>query len=518
MLDELPFGVAVLDGEGYCIRANDALEAMAPLGGSLVGRSLAEVLTTCFRPDGTHEVLGEFLAWLQGAERPGRRELHTSDGRAFDCFPHPCSAEGAAAVLGFAEVTPHVRQREALEERVRQAGVLTDIETTLGYTTAFDDVLAALVDRAPDGAGCHSAAALSRTGDGWTMRHVRGLPRGLVGVAFDASGLPGCEEALARRRPARVRRYGDESWAAGDVLTVPLAASGEIEALLVLLGRDGAFSDAAVEFADKLATISSLALENARLQAAERETREALQTALLGVVREVEGVRFGHLYRSATRFAAVGGDFYELFKLGDGRVGVLMGDVSGKGLPAASLAALVKTTVKIHARDVGSPAGVLARTNEVLVEECGSASFVTAVYVVLDLCTGALRYCSAGHPPAVLRRADGTTMALEESSPLLGAYAGLQYEDHATTLDNGDVLLLYTDGVTEARRAGVQYGTERLVSFVAGLGAVDPLELPEIVFEEVFAHVRGDLSDDMAVVALSPTGIDEAQVQQRLPL
>jgi serine phosphatase RsbU (regulator of sigma subunit) len=518
LLDWMPFGVALFDADGICVRANAVLESVASASAPLAGRSVRDVVHACFGDERAPQVCEDFTLVLRDGEPGSRRECTGANGLHYDCVWQRCDHGGVVAALGVVDVTTHFLRREQLEEQARAAAVLTEIETTLGYTTDFDDILAALTADAPEGARCSSAVAFAWSSDGWVVRHVRGMPRALVRESFATAEIPFAEAALAQRGPIRGRPMDAHGpWGEDDVLVVPFAASGEIGALLLLFGREESFSASALEFAEKLSTVASFALENARLQAAERETREALQTALLGVVADVPGIRFGHLYRSATRHAQVGGDFYELFDLGHEHVGVLMGDVSGKGLPAASLAALVKTTVKIHARALGSPAAVLTLTNDVLLDECDSSSFVTAFYGVLHRATGDMRYCVAGHPPAVLRRPNGTTL-LGGGSPILGAYPGLCFEDHHTSMDNGDVLLLYTDGVTEARRQREQYGQERLEALVAGLPSVDARELPEIVFEDVFAFVRGALTDDMAILALSPLQVGAERMQQRLPL
>lgn len=517
--DDLPFGVGVFDAEGRCLRSNRALCALAS-GITPTGNTVDAVMASCFGVECAVQAREDFDAVLRDGRPRTSREWRERDGvRRYDCAWQPCAKGDAAAVVSVIDVTTQYERREVLEERAKLAASLTAVETTLAYTTDFDEILSALVAETPDGFECTAAAVLAASDEGWFVRHVRGLPRPLVGRVFRAGEVPGFEEALQHRRPAGGRITGAAPvWGDGEAMAVPLTATGTVAAVLVLLGRRAPFSHAALDCADKLSTVASFALENARLQETERETREMLQTALLGVVREIPGVRFGHLYRSATRRARVGGDFYELLVIDDGHVGVLMGDVSGNGLEAASLAALVKTTVKIHALDLGSPAAVLAKANHVLLGECDSYSFVTAFYGVFDTVTGELTYCSAGHPPALLRRAEGETAALREGSPILGAYADLEYVDRATCLTNGDTLLLYTDGLTEARREREQFGEQRLISLVDRLGDVDPRDLPELVFEEVFSHACGDLHDDMAILALSPTAVGRDRPQQRLPL
>ncbi len=516
ILDGLPFGVALFAADGTCLHANAAFCAILPSPAAPAGRPVGQVAASFFGEEHVAELASGFENVVTDPSACPRCECRGADGLRYECAWRAFAvSEEGAAVLAVADVTRHLEHRDTLEERARLAAVLTGIETTLGYTTDFDDILEILSAEAPDGVSCSGAAVFVRESGGWNALHLRSLPHALIGQRFETEEIPWADEALTRRSLAH--GPADGRLGEGEFLAIPLAASGEISALLLLVGT-APFSQPALEFADKLATLASFALENARLQAIERETREALQTALLGVVHEIPGVRLGHLYRSATRRAQVGGDFYELFDLGGDRVGAIIGDVSGKGISAASLAALTKTTVKIHARELGSTAAVLAKTNEVLVGECEGCAFVTVFYCVLDIVTGELRYCGAGHPPPLIGRKGGETLLLPVTSPILGAYRDLAYEERVTTLGNGDVLLLYTDGITEARREGQLYGHERLLVLLSGLGRVDVRELPEIVFEDVFAHVRGDLGDDMAILALSPTRVDEGRRQQQLPL
>ncbi len=218
-------------------------------------------------------------------------------------------------------------------------------------------------------------------------------------------------------------------------------------------------------FALALAAQAAVALENARLFAAlqtahdrQRDIAETLQQSLLPVVPDRAGViEFAHKYQAALEESLIGGDFYDLFPLGGGRMGVVMADVSGKGLKAAVQTAMLKYTLRGFALETpDSPGATLARVNDVLCSPMSShEGFVTLFYAVLDTATGALLYASAGHEPPLHREsATGFVLSLPLSEGLaLGCLPGFVYGEARLQLAPGDLLLLYTDGLTEARAA-----------------------------------------------------------------
>lgn len=234
-----------------------------------------------------------------------------------------------------------------------------------------------------------------------------------------------------------------------------------------------------------------------------RTIADSLQEALLVIPAHVPGLEFGHLYRSATLATRVGGDFYDVFEVDSHRVGVLIGDVSGKGLKAATLTSAVKDTIRAYAYDGASPSETMAKANDVLVRSSDPSSFVTAFFGILDRRTGELIYSSAGHPPAVLARRGGTARFLPTHSPVLGAFENMRYQESREILGARDVLALYTDGVTEARQGPDFYGEERLLSVLSGMNGTPSDRVPELIYDDILAHTGGNLSDDMAVLTLS---------------
>jgi serine phosphatase RsbU (regulator of sigma subunit) len=229
-----------------------------------------------------------------------------------------------------------------------------------------------------------------------------------------------------------------------------------------------------------------------------------LQETLLDIPQELPGVKFAHLYRSATQQAKVGGDFYDVFEARDGRIGLLIGDVSGHGVEAARIAALVKDTVHAFAHQFRRPHLVLRETNRLLVEK-KMPGFVTAFLGFLDSDTGRFVYSSAGHPPPLIA-VDGRIALLESIGSPLGVFADARYGDSETDIEEGSLLLFYTDGITEARREGELFGEERLTEALKLMcaGAVDTL--PALLLEEALFFSGGRLEDDAALLAVNYLG------------
>lgn len=204
----------------------------------------------------------------------------------------------------------------------------------------------------------------------------------------------------------------------------------------------------------------------------------------------------------------VGGDFYDFFGQGDGRYAVAIADVAGKGVPAALYMALSRTAVRTVARWCRMPAETIRRANDTVIEDAGSVSFVTLFYAVVDEQARTLTYVNAGHNPPLLRRADGTVECLEPTGPVIGFLEGMEYGEVTIPLLPGDLLVLYTDGVTEAESgSGGMFGEERLRAVVEDAAALPAGAVADAIRDAVAAFAGDDLqSDDITVVVLRVTG------------
>jgi sigma-B regulation protein RsbU (phosphoserine phosphatase) len=209
------------------------------------------------------------------------------------------------------------------------------------------------------------------------------------------------------------------------------------------------------------------------------------------------------VYQSSSR-VDVGGDVYDFVALEDGRLAVCLGDVTGKGIQAAADMAMAKYAFRALARSYPEPADLLARVNEVVVEEITLGKFVTMVYAVVDPRTGVVACANAGHPPTRLLRADGSVSPIPSAGLALGVDAGQEYPEERLTAGPGSALVLYTDGVIEARDGGggELYGEERLDTFLAANARLGAQALAEALVDDCRIFAGGDIADDCAVVVL----------------
>jgi PAS domain S-box-containing protein len=263
------------------------------------------------------------------------------------------------------------------------------------------------------------------------------------------------------------------------------------------------FDEGEVLFLELVADRVSLALFNADLYTRQREVAQVLQQEMVAVPETIPGLRFGHAYRSATEGANVGGDFYDIFPVDDSRVWVVIGDVSGHGIEAATTASLIREITRALTLDDLEPAVVMRKLNRAVIHRLDFRHFATMFIGRLDRRTGDLDYCSAGHPPAYLLRDDGRVERLLFGNFPVGALLESGYEGHRITLGQGDKLVLYTDGVLEARSGSYFFGEERLAEVL--MHAAAPEIVPEQVLAAVDAFSKGRLVDDLAVVCISPT-------------
>lgn len=201
----------------------------------------------------------------------------------------------------------------------------------------------------------------------------------------------------------------------------------------------------------------------------------------------------------------VGGDLYELLRTPDGNLVVVIGDVSGKGIPAALFMAVTVTLVRAMAPESLDPGSILRRVSDALVAHNPRSMFVTLLCAVHDAHTGQLRYASAGHPPGVLVRKGTAACLPTEPNMAAGIRPGLAASAQTVELQAGDLVVFYTDGVTEAfNPAGELYGESRLLNELARCSGHTAAEAAEAVLRSV-RNYAGDApqSDDIAVLALN---------------
>jgi sigma-B regulation protein RsbU (phosphoserine phosphatase) len=207
-----------------------------------------------------------------------------------------------------------------------------------------------------------------------------------------------------------------------------------------------------------------------------------------------------------TPATTMAGDFYDFIELPDNRIGLVMADVSGKGVPAAFFMAVSRTNLRELAEHHDEPGRCLAQTNDVLCTQNPMELFVTVFYGIFDPVSGQLQYANAGHTPPLIRRSDGSVDWLKGAGGLmLGVMPGAKYVTHTLNLEAGDRLVLYTDGVTEAFNATAEaYGEQRLVAELKACGGGPAAAVVESICRSVSQFAGGAAqSDDITLSVLA---------------
>ncbi|GEM_PF-1856540 len=235
----------------------------------------------------------------------------------------------------------------------------------------------------------------------------------------------------------------------------------------------------------------------------EKHFAESLQKALAPRKPSVgSGYRTASRYKAAYDGQEIGGDFYDVFATAQGYVALVIGDVSGKGLEAASLAAAARSTVRAFAFEASSAGHALTHANRVLHSQQPWGSFVTAALAIIDLPRGSVKYASAGHPPAVIRRRSGEIEFLTIGCPPFGIDENMRYIEDEINLDPGDKIVFYTDGISEARDGANLFGTEGIADVLGRHGDGDPEVILAELLEAARKHSAGKLKDDAAVIVI----------------
>jgi PAS domain S-box-containing protein len=291
-------------------------------------------------------------------------------------------------------------------------------------------------------------------------------------------------------------------------IVVPLPARGRLLGTLSLLRMDdeSPYDQGDLLLAETLGRRAALALENARLYASTRHIARTLQQSLLPrAIPEIPCLHLAARYRAAAEGQDVGGDFYDTFQIDDQRWGIAIGDVCGKGPEAAALTALARYTI----RAVGGqgPAEVMRLLNDAVLRDQGvDERFLTALFAELTHVDGnvVLQIACAGHPAPFLVRNDGSVEPVAVQGPLIGVVPDVAYDEVRVPLEQGDKLVLYTDGLGDARAPDVVLSELDLAALIEEGKALEGQELAQFLE----SRATGDIEarDDIAILVLQAVG------------
>jgi anti-sigma regulatory factor (Ser/Thr protein kinase) len=416
-------------------------------------------------------------------------------------------------------------------ERLRDLQSITD--AALAYLP-LEGLLDELLDRVVAILGVDTAALLLLEDDDSTLipRAAKGLEEEVERGVRIPVGRGFAGRIAATRRPVRILNVADadiynpilREKGLASLLGVPLIVEGSVVGVLhvgTLTPR--AFDDEDVELLQRAADRAALAISS-RLTERERGLAYALQRSLMPDLPRVPAVALAGRYLPAAA-ARVGGDWYDAFTMGDGRLGLAIGDVVGHGFHAAAIMGQLRSGLRAYALD-GNPPGLVLERLSRLLRQIEPGRTATLVYLVLDPHGGTVVVASAGHPPPLVYPHDGDPAFLDLSGSVpLGATRHPRYEDRELEFEPGTLLVMYTDGVVERPEEPLETSLERLVDAVSA-GRDDLEHLGDALVDTLLPD--GARDDDAALllaralplgeelVARFPAEIESIPVMRRL--
>lgn len=448
----------------------------------------------------------------------------------FRVRPEPIAPEHVAVMadigVQLGEHLARVQRRERLQRAEhRQRIITTGIERLAGwidFPTPLDEFCelfvpdtadACVIDVVVDGRlerlghaylDADYAADVDRLSELVPIDTVDAGPMAVIRSGQTASYDEVDADTLAAGMGAQVPPELIERFAPSSTVIVPLVGRGAVVGAMTLTRRGGRYDAEDRRFAEELGRHIGLAIANAALFERERKVAEALQQSLLPpVLPEIEGVEVAARYEPGGSGLMVGGDFYDLFAVGEGTWYALVGDVCGTGAEAAAITSQVRYTAHALAARVDGPGALLDEINAALLTR-GDTRFCTAQ--VLRLRPGpdgvAVTVANGGHPPPVLIRREGTDL-LHCRGTLLGIYPDTHHEEVDLVLARGEAVALYTDGVIETRNEkGEMLGEERLVEVLEACVDEEADKTAAQLIQAAVDHAEFGPADDIAVLVL----------------
>jgi serine phosphatase RsbU (regulator of sigma subunit) len=291
------------------------------------------------------------------------------------------------------------------------------------------------------------------------------------------------------------------------VLGLGLTARGStLGALVIMRGGGRTFDDDEIAFAERIAARAAMALASARMYEERSLIASQLQHRLRPLVLpDIDGVRLAARYRPAAEHLDIGGDFYDVHGSGHDWL-VSLGDVAGKGVEAAVLTDRTRQSIRTAAYFDRAPATVLAALNTVL-HDAGADRFVTVVCARMHTVPGGsqadFELAVAGHPAPIILRANGFVEQVDVSGMAVGLRPRVLYKSATVRLNRGDTMLMFTDGVDEARGDDGFYGVERLTALLPAYAGASPEVICEAVEQNVVEYLDGRSHDDIALLAVT---------------
>lgn len=415
------------------------------------------------------------------------------------------------------------RDRNAAEAAVQRLARLNAMAYRLAAARTIADAANAIVAEAGDALGASAALVCARSEDGRELEVVSASEAAVAiaerwGPISLSAQLPIVDSYTSgalvlmgsvAERDARYPGLAGHDTGSKAFAAIPLEVEGESYGVLALsFPEERTFSDDDASFMVALGLQAGQALGRARLADAERRAARTLQQSLLppGEI-VVPGLEVASRYHAFGDASAVGGDFFDVFAIGDSSYGAVMGDVRGKGIQSAAVTALARYTVRAATQCGRRPSDAIRLVNRAIYEQDDPERFCTVVHLVLRAAEDGsgwfdVELACGGHPLPLLVTAEGSVRSIGTPGTVVGLFENPELHDVHERLAPGDVLVLYTDGVLEARSPDGRFDPGLLEAAVRGAAGGTAEEVASAIERAVLRFEGGRLRDDMAVLVV----------------
>lgn len=423
--------------------------------------------------------------------------------------------------IGTSNLTALQSRVDLLERQLLQLQLMHDVNLDLTSTLDLDRVLLKILERVTQTIGSTTASILLLEGQELVFQYSIGdkadqIKPFRVPLGVGISGIVGQtrQASYSNDVPNDPRYYRTVDAGVGyhtqSLMAAPLVVNDRLIGVISATNKEGGFSEADLELIDAIGAAAGIALENARLYSLaveqgrlERELQMAREVQMHLIPTEtpqVPGWQFAALYKPARE---VSGDLYDFIPLDDNRIVALIADVSDKGMPAALFMSLSRSVLRASAAADLSPAQSITRANRLISADANDGMFVTAFYALLDLEEGKIQYVNAGHnPPLLLRSSTSEIVELRRTGIALGVDDSSVYQEGIEEFHEGDSIVMYTDGVTDAENGtGDEFGEARLRGLLATNSHLSPQSFVNALDRHLCDFMNGAAQfDDITVV------------------
>lgn len=420
-----------------------------------------------------------------------------------------------------------ITEIQKLKLAVKELSVLNDISTAVSTTHDLDQVIELIVHECVNHLNVEQGAIMlldqNETDDKFhTIIREFETETDIIpyhfGVQLSGWMVKNQKPLLINDVPSddRFTNLSDDEFPIKSILSAPLKTKGRLIGVLNVFNKisEDGFTLDDQRILSIIATQSAQVVENARLYDEEQSLKKIeeelkiandIQTRLLPKTNpQINGF---DIASKSVPAKEVGGDYYDFIQIDENNIVICLGDISGKGMPAALLMANLQATLRGQALFTSSAGECLTRANKLLYHSTDRQNYATLFYGILDSSNDTFRFSNAGHNPPILMNSDKKVISLTKGGTVLGFMEDFQFEEDSVNLKKGDTIIIYSDGINEAFNIDdEEYGEENLLSIIKDSLTLDAEKIIENVFESVRSHVQdAPQSDDITIVVIKKT-------------